>query len=273
MGQAKQYVVEISRCIFAVMILTDTHSHLYAKQFDADIDEVIAAAVTAGIQRIFLPNVDVESIEPLRKLVAKFPHIMKPMMGLHPCEVKGNYKEVLDIIFQEYQSGNYIAVGEIGIDLYWDKTTKDIQADAFITQCKWAAENDHAVSVHTREATDFTLELLQKEKIEGLKGIFHCFGGTLEEARQVIELGFMLGIGGVVTYKNTNLRETLKHIDLKHIVIETDSPYLAPVPYRGKRNDAAYMLETAKVLATVYERSLEEIAAITTANSMEIFGC
>ncbi|MDZ4756627.1 MAG: TatD family hydrolase [Bacteroidota bacterium] len=255
------------------MIFTDTHSHLYSTQFDNDIDEVVAKALEAGIKRVFLPNVDLESIDQLKKLTAKYPDMMKPMMGLHPCEVKENYKEVLDIIYNEYNTGNYIAVGEIGMDLYWDKTTEAIQADAFITQCKWAAASNHAVSIHCREAIALTIELLQKEKIQGLKGVFHCFGGSLEQAKEVIEMGFMLGIGGVVTYKNTHLRETLTQIDLKHIVIETDSPYLAPVPYRSKRNDTIYLIETAKILAGVYGLTLAEIAQATTANSIEIFGC
>ena len=168
------------------MILTDTHSHLYSSQFDSDIDVLVAQAREAGITRIFLPNVDLESIEPLKLLSAKYPEMMKPMMGLHPCEVKENYKEVLDIIYKEYHTGNYIAVGEIGIDLYWDKTTEAMQTDAFITQCKWAAENNHAVSIHCREAIGLTIEILQKEKIQGLKGVFHCFGGSLQQAQQVI---------------------------------------------------------------------------------------
>ena len=255
------------------MIFTDTHSHLYSTQFDSDIDDVVAKAQEAGIKRVFLPNVDLESIEQLKSLTAKYPDMMKPMMGLHPCEVKENYKEALDIIYKEYCTGNYIAVGEIGMDLYWDKTTEAIQTVAFITQCKWAAANNHAASIHCREAIALTIELLQKEKISGLKGVFHCFGGSLQQANEVIEMGFMLGIGGVVTYKNTDLRDTLKHIDLKHIVIETDSPYLAPVPYRGKRNDTIYLLETAKTLAEIYGLTLAGIAEETTQNSREIFGC
>ncbi len=255
------------------MIFTDTHSHLYSTQFNADIEDVVAAAIEAGIKRVFLPNVNLESIELLKSLTAKYPDMMKPMMGLHPCEVKENYKEVLDIIYKEYCTGNYVAVGEIGIDLYWDKTTEAIQTDAFITQCKWAAANNHAVSIHCREAIALTIELLQKEKIVGLKGVFHCFGGSLQQANEVIEMGFMLGIGGVVTYKNTDLRDTLKLIDLKHIVIETDAPYLAPVPYRGKRNDTVYLIETAKILANIYGVTLAEIAEATTTNSREIFGC
>ncbi|HNY54957.1 MAG TPA: TatD family hydrolase [Chitinophagales bacterium] len=254
------------------MTLIDTHTHLYEEQFDADRTEMIQRAIDNGVSKMIIPNVDATTIKGMMDLVKQFPEHIFPMMGLHPCYVKPEtYKTELEIIKSNLDKGEFVAVGEIGIDLYWDKTTLDIQKEAFELQCDWAIEKSLPVAIHSRDSTHILIELLKKMK-DKPHGVFHCFTGSLEEANEIIKLGFYLGIGGVLTYKNTHLRDTLKHIPLDKIVLETDAPYLPPVPHRGKRNESAYTKLVAETLCTVYEKGLDEIAAVTTQNARDLFG-
>lgn len=258
------------------MIIVDTHTHLYEEQFDADRTEMIERAINAGVSKMIIPNVDSTTIKGMMDLVQQFPVNVFPMMGLHPCYVKPEtYKQELEIIKTYLDSPlgvrGFVAVGEIGIDMHWDKTTLDIQKEAFELQCDWAIEKNLPVAIHSRDSTHILIEILKNRK-QNPRGVFHCFTGSLEEANEILKLGFYLGIGGVVTYKNTHLRDTLKQISLDKIVLETDSPYLPPVPYRGKRNESAYTKLVAETLCTVYEKGLDEIAAVTTQNAQDLFG-
>ena len=250
--------------------MIDTHAHLYAEEFDEDRDAVLARAKEAGIQQVLLPNIDETTIDRLNSL-AKFSDICVPMMGLHPCYVKENYKEQLQTIKKEFTKNDYIAVGEIGIDLYWDKTTQPYQEAAFLEQCKWAEEMKLPIAIHSRESTDLIIELIKRNSFQELTGVFHCFGGSKEQAKEIIDMGFLLGIGGVVTFKNSTLREELKDISLDKIIVETDSPYLAPVPYRGKRNETSYIIEVVKQLSYVFDVPEQEIKKRTTENALALF--
>lgn len=253
------------------MFLIDTHTHLYEENFDQDRIEMIQRAFDAGIKNLLIPNVDAATIEPMMAICKSYPNQIFPMLGLHPCYVKQEtYKTELALIYNKIKDSNPIAIGEIGIDLYWDKTTLEIQKEAFETQCDWALEHQLPIAIHSRDSTHVILDILKKRK-QNPSGVFHCFTGSFEEAQEIIKLGFSLGIGGVVTYKNTHLRDTLSKIELQHIVLETDAPYLPPVPYRGKRNESAYTLLVAETLATVYQRPLEEIAQQTTQNAKNLF--
>ncbi len=253
------------------MFLIDTHTHLYEENFDQDRIEMIQRAFDAGIKNLLIPNVDAATIEPMMAICKSYPNQIFPMLGLHPCYVKQEiYKTELALIYNKIKDSNPIAIGEIGIDLYWDKTTLEIQKEAFETQCDWALEHQLPIAIHSRDSTHVILDILKKRK-QNPSGVFHCFTGSFEEAKEIIKLGFSLGIGGVVTYKNTHLRDTLSKIELQHIVLETDAPYLPPVPYRGKRNESAYTLLVAETLATVYQRPLEEIAQQTTQNAKNLF--
>jgi TatD DNase family protein len=254
------------------MVFADTHTHLFVEEFDTDREAVLHRAIQSRVKTLLLPNIDETSIEALKSFSALDTEHCFPMMGLHPCSVKENYKEVLEWILKELDSGfKYYGVGEIGMDLYWDKTTVDWQSEAFITQCTWAVERQLGVSIHTRSATYEAIKLLKQMK-EVPRGVFHCFSGSFEEAQEIIKLGFCLGIGGVVTFKNSGLPEVLKRIPLEHLVLETDSPYLSPVPYRGKRNESAYIPHVAEKLSEVYGVSVERVAEVTTANSKRVFG-
>ncbi|MCB0513540.1 MAG: TatD family hydrolase [Bacteroidetes bacterium] len=251
--------------------MIDTHTHLYEENFDQDRIEMIQRAFDAGIKNLLIPNVDAATIEPMMAICKSYPNQIFPMLGLHPCYVKQEtYKTELALIYNKIKDSNPIAIGEIGIDLYWDKTTLEIQKEAFETQCDWALEHQLPIAIHSRDSTHVILDILKKRK-QNPSGVFHCFTGSFEEAKEIIKLGFSLGIGGVVTYKNTHLRDTLSKIELQHIVLETDAPYLPPVPYRGKRNESAYTLLVAETLATVYQRPLEEIAQQTTQNAKNLF--
>lgn len=256
------------------MTFTDSHTHLYHPPFDTDRTEMIQRALDAGVTRLFMPNINIESTEGLMRLTAQYPDNCFAMMGLHPCDVRAEtmHKELENVQHWLF-SGKYpfCAVGEIGIDLYWDKSTLDIQKEAFEIQCKWAHELNLPICIHTRDSLDITIQLLKKRDLKGLRGIFHCFTGSVEQGREIIKLGYKMGIGGVVTYKNTHLRDTLLHIPIEHILLETDAPYLPPVPYRGKRNESAYLVKIAETLAQVYGKSVEEIAEITTHNSIDLF--
>lgn len=252
-------------------MLVDTHSHLYEESFIPDWDDVVTRCSAAGVKKILLPNVDSSTFQLLRDTVAKNPSMFIPMMGLHPCSVKENYLDELETTKRLLFSEKYIAVGEIGMDLYWDKAFVQQQEDAFITQVGWANDLGLPISIHTRECTSVVIEILKNKIVCEKKGVFHCFGGSVEEAKQIIELGYCLGIGGVVTFKNSTLPQVLKQIGLNRLVLETDSPYLAPVPYRGKRNESSYTSLVALKLADIFGVSLAEIETVTTRNANDIF--
>lgn len=254
------------------MIFTDTHTHLYYEQDAEKQAQLMERCFENNVSRLFLPNVDVKSIAMIDDLVAKYPENCFAMAGLHPCDVKEDYLSVLDEIYASIAGRKIYAIGEIGIDLYWDKTTLAIQQDAFHKQIAWAKDLGLPIVIHCREAFDEVFEVLESEKDEKLRGIFHCFTGNLAQAKQAIDLNFYLGIGGVVTYKKAGLDAVLADIPLANVVLETDSPYLAPVPFRGKPNESSYLIYIAQKLADNYGASIEEIAAVTTANSKKIFG-
>jgi TatD DNase family protein len=253
------------------MLLTDTHTHLYYERDEQRQKELMQRCFTHDIKRLFLPNVDVASIAMIDEMVARYPENCFAMAGLHPCDVKEDFQTLLEAIYNSIEGRKIVAIGEIGIDLYWDKTTLDVQVNAFKQQIAWAKKLNLPIVIHCREAFDEVFEVLEAEKDEKLRGILHCFTGNLDQALQAIDLGFYLGIGGVVTYKKAGLDEVLKHVPLEHIVLETDSPYLAPVPFRGKPNESSYLIYVANKLAEIYGISLEEVAAITTENSRKIF--
>jgi len=254
------------------MILTDTHTHLYYETDPEKLSDLMQRSLDNKVSRLFLPNVDSESIALVFGLSEQFPEHCFPMLGLHPCDVKENYKEELDIISKEIAQRKIYAIGEIGIDLHWDKTTLGIQQEAFRTQIGWAKQAGLPIVIHCREAFDEIFEILSELNDDKLRGIFHCFSGTLEQANKVIELGFYLGIGGVLTYKNSGLDKVVQDISLEHLVLETDSPYLTPVPFRGKPNESSYLIYVAQKLADLKQLSLEEIAEVTTRNSRLVFG-
>lgn len=252
-------------------MLIDTHTHLYVKQFNSDRDAVIARAVENGIEKFYLPNIDQSSIDALLELESNYPERCFAMMGLHPCSVKEDYEEELRIVKHWLDKRSFCAVGEIGIDLYWDKTYFEQQKDAFRRQSKWAVDLGLPIVIHSRNSTEIIIDLIKEMDLPGLKGIFHCFGGTAIQAHEIIELGFLLGIGGVLTYKNSGLKESLKEISLEHLVLETDSPYLAPVPFRGKRNESAYVKYVAATLAALKGVSEDEVATVTSDNAENLF--
>ncbi|MFV8453786.1 TatD family hydrolase [Vibrio owensii] len=251
--------------------MIDTHAHIYASEFDNDRDEVVKRALEQGIDRILLPNIDLESIEPMLKTEAAYPEVCRSMMGLHPCYVDGNVEQTLEIIRGWFEKHNFIAVGEIGIDLYWDKTFRAEQEMAFVTQLNWAKEMNLPVVIHTRDSIEETLTLLRQEQDGSLRGVFHCFGGSVEEAQAINELGFHLGLGGVSTFKNGGMDKVIPHLDMSWVILETDCPYLAPVPHRGKRNEPAYTSLVAARVAELRGESLEAIDALTTKNAEELF--
>ncbi|MDB4920952.1 TatD family hydrolase [Mucilaginibacter sp.] len=254
------------------MLLTDTHTHLYYETDDAKRVELVQRCKDNEITRLFLPNVDAASVPMVFSLKASFPDICFPMLGLHPCSVKDDWEEELNLIQQAIHQHKIYAIGEIGIDLYWDKTTLSQQIQAFKKQIAWAKSLKLPINIHCRSAFDEVYEVLLQEKDDDLRGIFHCFGGTLEQANKLINLGFYLGIGGVVTYKNAGLDKVVAQTSLNHIVLETDSPYLTPVPYRGKPNESSYLVYIAQKIAELHQTDLETVAAITTENSKKIFG-
>lgn len=254
------------------MILTDTHTHIYLPEMVVERDAIISRANAQSVHRFFLPNIDTDSIKDVFDLADQYPGQCFPMLGLHPCSVKSDFVAQLQQIEQTMNQRKIYAIGEIGIDLYWDKTFLNEQKEAFRTQIRWAILRSLPIVIHCREAFDSIYEILVEEKCPELRGIFHCFTGTLEQAHKVIDLGFYLGIGGVLTYKNAGLDRVIREIDLKHIVLETDSPYLTPVPHRGKQNESAYLIYIAEKLADIYGKTVEEIADCTTHNSKTIFG-
>lgn len=252
--------------------MIDTHSHIYSEEFDADRNEVIQRAKNAGVKHIILPNVDIESLPRMLALEAEYPDYCHAAIGLHPTSVKSDYKTELEKVRSELERRKYIAIGEIGIDLYWDKTFLEQQIEAFQQQIEWALKYDLPVIIHVRDSFSETLEALKPFKEKKLRGVFHSFTGNGSEAKEIIDFGgFKLGINGIVTFKNSGLSETLRGIDVKNIVLETDSPYLTPVPYRGKRNESAYIQYICLQLATLYKISVNEIIDITTENALNLF--
>ena len=254
------------------MIITDTHTHLYSDQFDEDRNEVIQRALDAGVTRLFIPAIDSTFLESMLKLEKEFPENTFLMMGLHPTHVKENVDEELAFVKKWLDKRTFYAVGEIGIDLYWDKTFLKQQQYAFKQQIKWAKEKKIPVAIHCRDAFDEIFEILEEEKGADLFGVFHCFTGNLEQAKKAISYNLKLGIGGVVTFKNGKIDKFLNEIPLEHIVVETDAPYLAPTPFRGKRNESSFITKVVDKLSDIYQISPQEVAKITTKNSQDIFG-
>lgn len=254
------------------MILTDTHTHLYVEAFEEDLDQVVQRAIDSGISRFFVPSIDSTYTKSMLELERRFPANVFLMMGLHPTHVKEDFQRELEYVEKMLDTHKFYAVGEIGIDLYWDKTFFKQQREAFIYQIGLALKKELPIVIHSRDSFDEIIEVLDEVGSDSLRGIFHCFSGTIEQARAAIDHNMKLGIGGVVTFKNGRIDTFLDQLDLKHIVLETDAPYLAPVPYRGKRNESAYLRLVLDKLAGIYHQSPEEIARITTENSREIFG-
>lgn len=249
----------------------DSHTHLYDEQFDEDRALMIQKAMDAGVEKFLLPNCDMETIATMMDMVKQWPKICFPMMGLHPCYVKENYKADLLKLKRMLDEAEFCAVGEIGLDYHWDLSFVTEQKIAFETQIDWALEKDLPIVIHTRKSIPDGISIVNKKQTGNLKGVFHCFGGTIEEAKEIIDLGFYLGIGGVATFKNGGLSELLKGISLNHLLLETDSPYLAPAPYRGKRNESAYIPIIAQKIADIKACSLQDVAEQTTKNTKQLF--
>jgi len=254
------------------MMLTDTHTHLYAEQFDEDRDQIIHKAIDMGITRFFIPAIDSTYYQKMYALEKAFPDYVFLMSGLHPTHVKADFIKELEIVKKQLNSHKFYAVGEIGMDLYWDKTFIKEQQEAFLMQISWAKERELPIVIHCRDAFDEIFEVLDQVNDDRLFGIFHCFTGNRQQANQIINYGFKLGIGGVVTFKNGGIDKFLSEIPLEHIVLETDSPYLAPTPFRGKRNESSYLVNILNKLVDIYNLRPEEIARITTQNSRDVFG-
>ena len=246
--------------------MIDTHAHIYSEEYENDRSEMLQRAWDAGITQIWMPNCDITTIMPMIKLTKEFPEKCLPMIGLHPCYVKADFENQLSVMEEWLSKESFIAVGEIGMDLYWDKTFRDQQEEAFLYQCKMAIQNSLWIDIHSRDAFWETAALIEKFGDSSLTGIFHCFTGTLQEANKAIELGFKLGIGGVSTFKNGGLDKVIPYIDLEHMVLETDCPYLAPVPFRGKRNEVAYTSHIAVRVADLKNMLVEDVI-ITTDNN------
>jgi TatD DNase family protein len=253
------------------MTFIDTHSHIYLKDFASDLPEVMENADKVGIRTILMPAIDSDTHKQMLKTERDQPHCLS-MMGLHPCSVRENYLTELNIVEEYLASRNFVAIGETGLDFYWDITFKTQQKEAFEQQIGWALKYDIPVVIHSRSSTDECIDMVSKNQQGKLKGVFHCFSGSLQQARQILDLGFYLGIGGVLTFKNAGLDKVVSGVDLDNIILETDAPYLAPVPFRGKRNEPGYISYVARKLAEIKSLPIEEIAAITTRNAQKLFG-
>lgn len=251
----------------------DTHTHLFVQEFDDDRNATVERALSAGVRNLCLPCIDESSIEPIREMCREYPGICHAMIGLHPTEVDDNYRSVLERIYAILKKNReFIAVGEVGLDFYWDDTRKREQTDALMQQIEWASETGLPLAIHSRSAFDELYSVMESYRSKGLSGVFHCFSGSEEQARKLLTFdGFCLGIGGVVTYRKSLLPAVLASVPLERIVLETDSPYLPPAPYRGKRNESSYIPYIAQFLATLYGCSVERVAEVTTANAMRIF--
>lgn len=249
----------------------DTHTHIYADKFLDDQNLAIQRAIDAGVEKLLLPNIDIESIDKMHQTEGNFPDHCFAMMGLHPCSVGSDYKATLEVLWNHLQSRSYIGIGEIGIDLYWDKSTLNEQKTAFQIQIEWARDLGIPFVIHSRDSLDMTISIVEEMQDGNLGGIFHCFNGTVDEGKRIADLGFLMGIGGVITYKNAGMDQVLNHLDLNDMVLETDSPYLSPVPYRGKRNESSYIPYIAERLASIVDVELETIAEVTTTNANNLF--
>ncbi len=253
------------------MQFIDSHTHLYLPEFDEDRNETISRALSSDVTRMLLPNIDRDSVLPMLRMVGNYPGICYPMIGIHPTSIKDDYREQLKAVSSNLGKYDFIAIGEIGIDLYWDKTYRKEQESAFTEQLNIASKENLPVVVHSRNSLSTILNLLDDIGLQNLRGVFHAFSGTTEEAIEIIDRGFMLGIGGILTFKNSDLDKTIRTISLENIILETDSPYLAPMPKRGKRNESAYIRFIAKRLAEIKNLTIEEIARITTSNCINLF--
>ncbi len=253
------------------MNLIDTHTHLYLPHFKDDIDRVIQNAADNRVEKLLLPNIDLNSTGPMLELCKQFPLQCFPMLGLHPTSVKNDYKDQLRKLESIAGTEKFIAIGETGMDAYWDTTYLREQEDSFITQLEWAKKMDLPVVIHSRNTLDRILTILKSQAGNGLRGVFHAFSGSIEQLAEISKLGFKIGIGGVVTYKKANLADVVKAADLENILLETDSPYLTPVPFRGKRNESAYLIHVASRIAEIKNISVEEVAGVTTSNAYELF--
>jgi TatD DNase family protein len=254
------------------MRFIDTHAHIYDETILSEIELILNNAKSTGVEKILMPGIDSTCIENMLQLETNFPDQCIAMMGLHPCYVKENYEHELKIVEEWLSKRKFVAIGEIGLDFYWDKNFTQQQHKAFDIQMQWAINYNTPIVIHTRNAMGATIEAVKPFAKKGLRGAFHCFSGSKESAQQIIEMGFYLGLGGVLTYKNAGVAEAIKDIPMEYLFLETDAPYLPPVPYRGKRNEPAFMIEVAKKLAEVKQLPLHEIAAITTANAERLFG-
>ena len=254
------------------MSIIDTHAHLYSDEFNGETESILERARAAGIRAVVLPNIDLDSLQPMLSLASSYQGMCFPALGLHPCYVKENYREELAQLKPHFEKHRFVAVGEIGMDFYWDTTFAAQQAEAFRIQIGWAVEKNLPIIIHTRKSFEEAFKIVSEFKGK-VRGVFHCFSGSKEEAQRIISLGdFVLGIGGVITYKNANLPEVLKDIPLRHLVLETDSPYLPPVPYRGQRNETSYITFVAQKLAEAKNLDVQEITAATTENASRLFG-
>lgn len=253
------------------MQLIDSHSHLYLPEFEDDREEVISRALDKNIAKILLPNISKDTVEAVLNMADKYPGICYPMIGIHPTSIKEDYRQQLKVVSENLKKNKFIAIGETGIDLYWDKTFIKEQETAFREQVKTAKKEGLPIVIHSRESLEEIINILDDEGTGGLEGVFHSFTGNIEQAREVIKRGFMIGTGGIITFKNSGLDSIIESVDLEHLILETDSPYLAPVPMRGKRNESSYLLHIAEKLAEIKNLPLEEIARITTANSINLF--
>ena len=253
-------------------MFVDTHSHIYSEEFSSDRREAIGRARNAGINQIVLPNIDSSTIKPMLDLADSSPSLFTPLIGLHPTSVKEDFRKELQIMEYWLNKRKFHGIGEIGIDLYWDKTFLSEQTEAFKTQIGWAKKLRIPIVIHVRDSFQEVIEVILEEKDTSLMGVFHSFSGNIEQAKQVIELGFKIGVGGIVTFKNSGMDTVVKEIDLKHILLETDSPWLAPVPHRGRRNECAYITAIASKIALIHQISIEEVARMTTRNAQQLFG-
>ncbi|MBL4624243.1 MAG: TatD family hydrolase [Flavobacteriales bacterium] len=254
------------------MQFTDTHTHLFSEQFDDDIDAVMQRAFDSGVCKMYLPNINSETIDSMMELSKKYPDNCFPLMGLHPCDVKEDYQKEIDLVVKWHGKHKFLAVGEIGIDLFWDKAFVEQQKDAFLQQIQLAKRIKLPIVIHVRDSFDEVFEIVDRENDESLFGIFHCFTGSLEQAEHILNYGgFKLGLGGVLTFKNSGLDRTIAEVNMEHLVLETDSPYLAPMPHRGKRNESAYLRLVAEKLAEIKNLPLSEVARITTENANQVF--
>ncbi|MEO9964439.1 MAG: TatD family hydrolase [Reichenbachiella sp.] len=253
------------------MQLVETHAHIYLDQFKEDIDEVIESARAKGVEKIYLPNIDSRSIDAMLELEYRYPGYCIPMMGLHPCSVNKDFEKELYVVEEWINRRDFVAIGEMGTDLFWDKSFYEEQKEAFRIQSRWAIEKNIPIVIHCRESIDETIDLVSQLNSDKFRGIFHCFTGTSDQAKQIIDMGFLLGIGGVATFKNGGMEPVLEAIPLDHLVLETDSPYLTPAPHRGKRNQPAYLELVAQKIATVKNMTINEVAEATSANAYRIF--